>query len=72
MKDARKVLEIRVHGVAGTSPADMLGVDPSDVYGMLLASRDPARHRTWIVAMIGVQALDWVSTIAYLATGTSP
>ena len=39
-------------------------------YGMLLASRDPARHRTWIVAMIGVQALDWVSTIAYLATGT--
>lgn len=39
-------------------------------YGMLVAARDPQRHRTWIVGMIGVQALDWVATIAYLATGT--
>lgn len=39
-------------------------------YGMLLASRDPRRHRSWIVAMIGVQAVDWLGTMAYVLTGT--
>lgn len=39
-------------------------------YGMLVAARDPERHRTWIVAMIGVQALDWIGTMAFLATGS--
>jgi len=39
-------------------------------YGMLVAARDPERHRTWIVAMIGVQALDWIGTMAFLVTGT--
>lgn len=39
-------------------------------YGMLLASRDPAGHRSWLVAMIGVQAVDWTATAAYLATGS--
>lgn len=39
-------------------------------YGMLLAARDPHRHRDWIVAMVGVQAVDWLGTVAYLATGT--
>ncbi len=38
-------------------------------FGMLLAARDPQRHRSWIVAMIGVQAVDWIATMAYLATG---
>lgn len=38
-------------------------------YGMLLAARDPQRHRSWIVAMVGVQAVDWLGTVAYLVTG---
>lgn len=39
-------------------------------YGMLLAARDPQRHRSWIIAMIGVQAVDWLGTMAYVLTGT--
>ena len=38
-------------------------------FGMFLASRDPRRHLAWIQAMIGIQAIDWVGTIAYLTTG---
>ena len=38
-------------------------------YGMLVAARNPAQNMTWIRAMIGVQAIDWVATLAYLATG---
>lgn len=38
-------------------------------FGMFVASRNPRRHITWIQAMIGVQAIDWIGTIAYLATG---
>jgi hypothetical protein len=39
-------------------------------YGMLVAARDPHENRSWITAMIGVQAIDWVGTAAYLLTGT--
>lgn len=38
-------------------------------YGMFLASRNPRRHIAWIQAMIGIQAIDWIGTIAYLITG---
>ncbi len=38
-------------------------------FGMAVAARHPHRHQTWIVAMIGVQAVDWVGTLAYLVTG---
>lgn len=38
-------------------------------FGMAVAARHPNQHRTWIVAMIGVQAVDWVGTLAYLVTG---
>lgn len=38
-------------------------------YGMFLASRNPQRHIAWIWAMIGIQAIDWIGTIAYLITG---
>ena len=39
-------------------------------FGMAVAQRaTPHRHQTWIVAMIGVQAVDWVGTLAYLVTG---
>ena len=39
-------------------------------YGMFLAARQPERYRSWIQAMIGIQAIDWVGTIAYLVAGT--
>lgn len=38
-------------------------------YGMVLAFREPLRHRSWINAMIGVQAIDWIATVAFIATG---
>jgi len=39
-------------------------------YGMFLAAADPVRNREWIMAMIGIQVIDWVGTIGYLVTGT--
>jgi hypothetical protein len=38
--------------------------------GMFVAARNPVAHQSWIVAMIGVQAIDWLATIAYLAVGS--
>ena len=38
--------------------------------GMFIAMRDPVKHRTWIQAMIGIQAIDWLATIANLLSGT--
>ena len=38
-------------------------------YGMFIAARKPAQNIAWIRAMIGIQAIDWVATLAYLATG---
>lgn len=38
-------------------------------FGMFRAARDPERSVGWIDAMIGVQAIDWVATVAYLAAG---
>lgn len=38
-------------------------------YGMVVAARDPARHVAWIDAMIGVQIVDWIATVAALAGG---
>jgi hypothetical protein len=40
--------------------------------GMVLAARDPAAHVGWIDAMILVQVLDWVGTLAFLAAGDIP
>lgn len=37
-------------------------------YGLVLAIRDPHRHRSWIVAMIGVQAIDWLVTVFFIST----
>lgn len=39
-------------------------------YGMLVAAREPASHLAWIRAMIGIQAIDWLGTIAYLISGS--
>ncbi|MFZ5920037.1 MAG: hypothetical protein ACOYY3_03170 [Chloroflexota bacterium] len=39
-------------------------------YGMFIAVSDPERHIHWIQAMIGVQALDWLATVAYLLNGS--
>ncbi len=37
--------------------------------GMVAAARDPYRNRLWIDLMIGVQAIDWLATMVYLAEG---
>lgn len=39
-------------------------------FGMFVAARDPKRHIAWIHAMIGVQAIDWIATVAYLTAGS--
>jgi hypothetical protein len=36
---------------------------------MFLAAYDPIRHKAWINAMIGIQALDWLGTMYVVATG---
>lgn len=38
-------------------------------FGIGVAARNPAGARSWIVAMIGVQAIDWFVTLKYLALG---
>jgi hypothetical protein len=38
-------------------------------YGMFLAAYNPIRHKAWINAMIGIQALDWLGTMYSIATG---
>jgi hypothetical protein len=38
-------------------------------YGMFLAARDPIKYIHWIQAMIGVQVIDWLGTLYYLANG---
>lgn len=38
-------------------------------FGMLLAARDPARHVAWIGTMVGIQAIDWLVTLKFLAVG---
>lgn len=39
-------------------------------YGMFVAARDPYGRVAWINAMIGIQAIDWIATLAYLIPGT--
>lgn len=38
-------------------------------YGMVVAANNPERGRPWIVAMIAIQAIDWVVTLKYLFAG---
>jgi hypothetical protein len=38
-------------------------------YGMWLVMRDAVRHRAWIHAMIVIQALDWIATLAVVLRG---
>jgi hypothetical protein len=37
--------------------------------GMILAIRNPLAHRAWIVTMVGVQAIDWIATLAFIGVG---
>lgn len=37
--------------------------------GMVLAARDLLRHRAWLGAMIGIQAVDWLVTLRGLLAG---
>ncbi|WP_395244903.1 hypothetical protein ACGGZK_03600 [Agromyces sp. MMS24-K17] len=39
-------------------------------YGSVLAFLRPERYRSWIIAMIGVQAIDWLATVAFITAGT--
>lgn len=38
-------------------------------FGMGVAARSPSEARSWIAVMIGVQAIDWIVTLKYLALG---
>ncbi|MWC29168.1 hypothetical protein [Paenibacillus sp. MMS18-CY102] len=38
-------------------------------FGMILVFRNPLGNRSWVQAMIGVQLIDWIATIYYVATG---
>lgn len=38
-------------------------------YGMLVALGDLRRHSSWLVAMIIVQAIDWIGTILAVQSG---
>ena len=40
--------------------------------GMFVAARDPGAHVTWINTMIGIQVIDFVATIGFLAAGDLP
>ena len=37
--------------------------------GMVLAARDPGRHRAWIDTMIVIQAIDWLATVGHVLAG---
>jgi hypothetical protein len=37
--------------------------------GMFVAARRPDRNLAWINTMIGIQVVDWIATMAYLADG---
>ena len=37
--------------------------------GMVLAIRDPRKHRAWITTMVGVQAIDWIATLVFIGAG---
>ena len=38
-------------------------------YGMVIAARDPQRARSWLTAMVAIQAIDWIVTLKYLLAG---
>ena len=40
--------------------------------GMFVAARDPGRHVAWIDTMIGIQVIDFVATVGFLAAGDLP
>ena len=40
--------------------------------GMFVAARDPWANQSWINTMIGIQVIDWVSTVGFLLAGDLP
>ncbi|OBH11971.1 hypothetical protein [Mycobacterium sp. E1747] len=40
--------------------------------GMLAAAKDPPRYRLWITTMLGIQSVDLVATLIYVANGILP
>lgn len=41
-------------------------------FGMFVAARDPVGNQSWINAMIGIQAIDWIATVGFLLVGALP
>lgn len=41
-------------------------------FGMFIAARDPLNNQAWINTMIGIQVIDWIATIGFLAAGDLP
>ena len=54
-----------VNWLLGMMAARCLGF----AYGLWLVARTLDQARPWVVAMVGIQALDWVVTVKYLAIG---
>lgn len=54
-----------VHWLFAMMAARFLGY----AYGMFVSARDPLRSSSWVTTMIGIQAIDWFATIAFLARG---
>ena len=38
-------------------------------FGMWITARDPYANRSWILAMIFVQAVDWIVTVKFISMG---
>jgi len=38
--------------------------------GLIAAIRSPYENRLWLQTMAGVQAIDWIATLGYLAAGS--
>ena len=38
-------------------------------FGMIVAQRNIARHASWLIGMLLVQAIDWIATLLALAQG---
>jgi len=41
-------------------------------FGMFVAARDPIANQSWINTMIGIQVIDWIATVGFLADGDLP
>ncbi|OBB81471.1 hypothetical protein A5760_16430 [Mycobacterium colombiense] len=57
-----------VNFVLATAGARFIGYG----IGMLAAAKAPPRHQLWITTMLGIQSVDLVATLIYVANGSLP